>query len=220
MLIPVKKTLIKAAFVSLFLIANNAFCANQTNAVNELISLLNKTNSMQASFEQHQLNEKGIKIEEKTTGIMMFERPGKFIWHVKKPAEQLSVVNKEKSYLYDVDLEQATVRKTEQNPSNNPTIFLSSPENKIAGSFTITKINPSGKKLQFQLTPKTKDAQKAAYKWIRISFTKNKLSNLQILNNFGQKSDISFSNIKINPKFSSKTFDFTPPKGVDVFKIN
>ena len=45
---------------------------------------------------------------------MALERPGRFRWQTKEPMEQLVVADGQKMWVYDVDLEQVTVKKQEK----------------------------------------------------------------------------------------------------------
>ena len=154
---------------------------------------------------------------QKTTGTMMLERPGKFRWEITQPNKQLIIVNKNKTFLYDADLEQVVKRKVDYNNPSNPAMLLSSPVQSITLSFEISKLKKSGQDLWFELKPKTRKNQEAGYQWIKIQFINGRLNAMIIADNLDQKSQINFNNIVINIQISPKKFVFTPPPNTDVF---
>src|SRR5437660_1200886 len=79
------------------------------NPSDDLIQLLNNIHTMQATFKQTVLDTKG-KILSRSEGKMSLQRPGQFRWDVLRPNRQLIVTNGQKIWIYDVDLEQVTVR--------------------------------------------------------------------------------------------------------------
>jgi len=44
------------------------------------------------------------------------------------------------------------------------------------------------------------------------------LAALEILDNFGQRSVLSFSRVEVNPKLPAESFQFKPPVGADVIR--
>jgi outer membrane lipoprotein carrier protein len=49
-----------------------------------------------------------------------------------------------------------------------------------------------------------------------LGFDAKGLAALEIVDAFGQKSIVRFTNVERNPKFAPDLFRFTPPKGADV----
>ncbi|NOJ99662.1 outer membrane lipoprotein carrier protein LolA, partial [Corallococcus coralloides] len=64
-------------------------------------------------------------------------------------------------------------------------------------------------------TPKTKDGQ---LKSVRVGFQGEQLAALDILDSFGQRSLIRFSNVQSSASLPASTFEFKPPQGADVVR--
>jgi outer membrane lipoprotein carrier protein len=68
-------------------------------------------------------------------------------------------------------------------------------------------------------TPKSKDGQLQAVRaGFRAGEKTAELSALEILDSFGQRSLLRFSNIEVNPRLPIDTFQFKIPAGADVIR--
>src|ERR1022692_1831794 len=123
------------------------------DAIEKLKTFIAATHSAQANFTQEVLDQNGKRIQS-ASGIMQFQRPGKFRWSYQKPFEQLIVGDGAKFWLYDADLNQVTVRKLDAALGNSPAALLSG-NNEIERGFTLTE-NGSRDGLEWlQATPKS-----------------------------------------------------------------
>ena len=78
----------------------------------------------------------------------------------------------------------------------------------------VTQEKTTGKNQSaFILKPRDKDA---VFESLRVSFNGSQMNAMQLKDSLGQKTDIFFSQIKLNGKISPTVFQFTPPKDVDV----
>ena len=204
--------------ICFFISTQHAIAA--TTAANELAQLLNNTHTMQAKFEQFSINRSGARMGQKTTGSMMLERPGKFRWEITQPNKQLIIVNKNRTYLYDADLEQVVKRKVDYNNPSNPAMLLSSPVESMMLSFKINKENKPRQDSWFELKPKKQRNKETGYQWIKIHFVNGQLNAMIIADNLDQKSQINFTNVVVNSQIPAKMFIFTPPPNTDVFDAN
>src|SRR5580704_14348669 len=111
----------KKIFLGL-LLAFSGFVFSQTSA--ELLQTkLNAIRSMTANFNQV-VKAKNREVS-RSSGIMALERPGRFRWQTKSPMEQLVVADGQKMWIYDVDLEQVTVKKQGKGLGGTAALFLS-----------------------------------------------------------------------------------------------
>jgi outer membrane lipoprotein carrier protein len=53
---------------------------------------------------------------------------------------------------------------------------------------------------------------------IRIGFKGGQLAALDMLDNFGQRSVLRFSNVQSNAAIGNEVFRFTPPAGADLLR--
>jgi len=70
-----------------------------------------------------------------------------------------------------------------------------------------------------QATPKSKEGQLQS---ISVGFKAtdkgSELATLEILDSFGQKSVMTFSQFEVNPALNAASFQFKPPAGADVIR--
>lgn len=182
-------------------------------ASKNLNTLLAKMTSMQAHFEQHTLDPKNQPLQT-LSGEMHVKRPGFFRWDTVKPFDQQIIANGQSVWIYDPELQQATKQKLDKQVGNTPALLLSGDSSKIASSFMVTQEKTTGKNQSaFILKPRDKDA---VFESLRVSFNGSQMNAMQLKDSLGQKTDIFFSQIKLNGKISPTVFQFTPPKDVDV----
>jgi outer membrane lipoprotein carrier protein len=159
-----------------------------------------------------------------SSGTFEFARPGRFKFVYKKPFEQSIVADGQTLWLYDVDLNQVTARKQASALGTTPAALIASAPDlrALQADFTLSSA-PDQDGLQWLLaSPKAKDGQLQA---VRVGFrqsekaaSSNELAALEIIDNFGQRSVLSFSKVEVNPVLPADTFTFKPPKWADVIR--
>jgi len=184
----------------------------QAAAIERLKTFIAETHSAQASFTQEVLDQNGKRIQ-LASGIMQFQRPGKFRWSYQKPYEQIIVGDGAKFWLYDVDLNQVTVKKLDAALGSSPAALLSG-NNEIERGFALTE-DGSRDGLDWLLAiPKVQDS---GFEKIRMAFdAKSGLAVMELHDTFGHKTMLKFSAMQRNPILPEQQFRFTPPKGADV----
>jgi len=181
-------------------------------AIEKLKSFIAATHSAQADFTQDVLDQNGKRIQG-ASGIMQFQRPGKFRWTYQKPYEQLIVGDGSKFWLYDVDLNQVTVRKLDAALGSSPAALLSG-SNEIERGFELAENGDRDGLEWLQATPKGKDS---SFEKILMAFNpQSELVTMELNDLFGHKTVLRFTHLKRNPKIPEQQFRFTPPKGADV----
>jgi outer membrane lipoprotein carrier protein len=210
--------MMKYIFVVLILFALPV--SAQASAIERLKTFIAATHSAQANFTQEVLDQNGKRIQS-ANGIMQFQRPGKFRWSYQKPYEQLIVGDGAKFWLYDVDLNQVTVRKLDAALGSSPAALLSG-SNEIERGFTLTE-NGSKDGLEWlQATPKGQGSkgpgdQDSSFNKILMAFNaQSELVVMELNDMFGHMTVLRFSAMQHNPKIPEQQFHFTPPKGADV----
>lgn len=152
-----------------------------------------------------------------STGTFEFSRPNRFRFNYRKPFEQSIVADGQTLWLYDVDLNQVTARKQSQVLGSTPAALIaSSPDlGALKKDFTLEAIADRDGLQWVQATPKIKDGQLHT---VKVGFRGDLLEALDILDSFGQRSVISFSKLELNAAVPADSFQFKPPKGVDVVR--
>jgi outer membrane lipoprotein carrier protein len=152
-----------------------------------------------------------------SSGNFSFERPGRFRFDYEKPFVQTIVADGTTLWLFDADLNQVTERVQAQALGSTPAALLTSrPDLAALGKdFTLSEA-PDADGLHWVLAlPKIADGQLAS---VRIGLEGNRLAKLDITDHFGQRSQLTFTDFKLNLSLPPETFRFTPPKGADVLR--
>lgn len=173
----------------------------------QLSDLLSNFHSMQANFVQTVNNQR-------TTGTMALQRPGKFRWQVNQPNKQIIIADGDNIWIYDVDLEQAIKQKMDAKYNVNPAMLLTGSITELQKYFTVTTLKTNKPGQWFELKPKQQ--QNTMFQAIQIQFVNQQLKSMLIIDNMGNHSAIIFSNVVLNSQLKSALFKFVVPKGVDV----
>ncbi|HWV17029.1 MAG TPA: outer membrane lipoprotein chaperone LolA [Rhodocyclaceae bacterium] len=176
----------------------------------QLKGFLAETKSAKASFSQVVASKSGKKQE--SSGSMAFARPGKFRWSYEKPYQQLLVSDGVKLWSYDKDLEQVTIKKLGDALGNTPAAFLAG-SGDVEKNFTLSEPGTVDGVDIVDAVPKDKDS---TFQRVRIGFVDKLPKMMEVRDNFGQVTTLSFTGFERNPSFAAGTFSFTPPKGVDI----
>lgn len=190
------------AFISLQVVA--------ASAGDQLQSRLNGMKTMTANFKQV------VKAKEReisrSTGDMALQRPGRFRWMTKEPMEQLVVADGKKLWIYDVDLEQVSVKKQGNSLGGTAALFLSGYDDTVAREFSVQMSTKAGQEI-YDLKALS---GKANFQRLKLIFSGSTLKTLEMFDQLGQHTVVNLSDVKANPKLSASLFQFKPPKGTDV----
>lgn len=184
-------------------------------ATAKLVEYLAAMDSMKANFHQWVEDAKRSKLQD-VTGKIWVKRPGKFRWDTNEPYPQSIITDGQVLWIYDLDLEQVTQRKLDQQVGNTPALLLSGDPESISESFSISayEYEETGE-WRFDLTPKSEEA---LFELLRVHFMKGQIRDMYLRDSLGQTTRIEFEAIQVNLEIADKVFDFKPPEGVDVIK--
>ncbi len=184
----------------------------QASAIDSLKAFVQKAQTFKAVFSQTLLD-KNLQIVQEASGVMMFERPGKFRWTYEKPYQQLIVGDGAKVWFYDQDLNQVTVRQLDLAIGSSPAALLAG-SSTIERDFNLTEIEVDDEIEWLEATPK---AQESTFELIRMGFSQTgELREMVLRDNFGQFTLLVFTDLAANPVLAPDLFQFTPPEGADV----
>ena len=219
----------KFLLASAFAIISVAAGAQETGALalsslNSLESFVKNTKSGRAAFTQVVTSpaKDGQTPKTKTSsGTFEFLRPNRFKFLYKKPFEQSIVSDGQTLWLHDLDLNQVTARKLVQVLNGTPAAVIAAAADLkgLQADFVLTAL-PEKSGLQWvQAVPKTKEGQLQSISvGLKTTGIGTELSALEILDSFGQRSVMTFSQFVVNPPLNSANFQFKPPAGADVSK--
>ena len=180
-------------------------------ATDALKVFLTQTQTVKARFAQMVLD-KNLKPLQQAQGVMQFSRPGKFRWDYQKPYEQVIVGDGSKLWIYDKDLNQVTVRKLDRALGSSPAALLAG-SNDLERDFKLSNLGVDKGLDWLEALPKSRDT---VFERVRMSFGKSGLEAMELRDQFGQTTVITFADVERNPRIAADVFRFTPPQGADV----
>ena len=169
------------------------------------------TQAARADFEQQVFDRGGKRVQE-SRGSFAFLRPGRFRWTYAKPWPQVIVGDGERVWIHDLDLNQVTVRKLTRAIGATPAALL-------AGASDIEKafeLSDAGAKDGLEWLEAKPREREAGFERVRIGLGVAGVEAMELVDHFGQTTQLRFTNITRNPKLDSNEFRFTPPPGADV----
>ena len=186
--------------------------AARADAVDTLREFTRDVKSGQAKFTQVVTSPDGAK-KKSSSGSFEFARPNRFRFVYAKPFEQQIVADGTKVWLYDVELNQVTVRGMSQALGATPAALLAG--STMEKDFEL-KALPAHDGLDWaQALPRAKEG---SIQSLQVGFKGKELAALEIVDAFGQRSMLRFTEVVSNGKLADDAFRFTPPKGADVIE--
>lgn len=188
-------------------------CVSSSHAgsLDRLKTFVDHTKSARAVFSQVVVAKSGRKPQQ-ASGTMMFLRPGKFRWVYDKPYYQLIVGDGEKLWIYDKDLNQVTVKTLGAALGASPAALL-------AGGTALDKdfvLKDGGSIDGIEWVDAQPKASDSTFESLRIGFAGDALRLMELRDNFGQTTTLTFAQFERNPVLEQGLFRFSPPKDADV----
>ena len=181
-------------------------------AVEQLQDFISRAKNLQAKFTQTSLDETGNTIQT-SHGDFYLQQPGKFRWNYNQPYAQQIVSKDGKVWFYDADLEQLIIKQIDQSIGDTPALLLSGTVD-LNEKYQIEIANKKGDVQWLKLTPK---GDESSFKYILVGLKAKMLHGMELSDNFGQLTQIIFSDVSIPDALSPELFEFVAPEGTDVF---
>ena len=195
------------ALVLTFAVGNVA----TAGSLDSLDRFYNNVQTYSAHFDQVVLDEGLVPIEE-SSGIMQIARPGRFRWDYEPPNEQAIVGDGKKVWIYDIELEQITVRPQEQSLGRTPATILAG-SGDIGSNYEIRDLGAAGLLTWVGINPRDTDS---GFDDMRIGFEGDELRTIELVDGLGQTTRITLSGGVENEAVDEAQFILTIPEGVDV----
>ena len=189
-----------------------ASMAARADAVDTLREFVRDVKSGKSAFSQVVTSPDGKK-KKTSSGEFEFQRPNRFRFAYLKPFDQAIVADGQKVWIYDKDLNQASSRKMSAAIGATPAALLAGGD--LDKDFDL-KSQPDRNGLSWaQALPRSKDGQ---FQSIQIGFKGKQLAAIEIVDSFGQRSDLTFTDLQTNVAVDPAHFRFVPPAGADVLE--
>ena len=189
---------------------------------------LGELHTYRAQFEQQVQDARG-QVVDRGHGTLWVQRPGRFRWDYRPGAEagdgattgggdanevgQLLVTDGRNLWLYERDLQQATVRDAASAAAAAPMQLLSGDVAQLEGDFIVTRGADRDGLQWVEVKPRSATAD---FSRAELGFKGAALARMQISDKLGQQSTLRFTTSERNPVLKDDFFTFTPPAGVDV----
>jgi outer membrane lipoprotein carrier protein len=187
-----------------------AAAAARADAIDTLKAFVSDVKTGRASFTQVVTSPDGAK-RKSSNGSFEFARPNRFRFAYAKPYEQLIVGDGQKIWLHDPDLNQVTVRPMGEALGSTPAALLAG--SNLDKDFTLKALPDEGGLQWVQATPRQKDS---GFQSVKVAFRAKQLAAVEIVDSFGQRSRLDFTQVEANASLPADRFRFTPPPGADV----
>jgi outer membrane lipoprotein carrier protein len=157
-----------------------------------------------------------------SSGVFAFQRPARFRFEYQRPYPQVLVGDGTTLWVYDVDLAQVTARAQDKALASTPVALIAAATDLAAlqRDFQL-QAQPDQDGLHWVLA--TPRAREAGVQNLRVGLRPGErgvaMERLEILDAMGQRSQLHFTRIEINPAGMGPTaFQFTPPPKVEVIR--
>jgi outer membrane lipoprotein carrier protein len=211
--------------------ASIGMAADVDGGAEQLRQFVRNSKTAEGDFVQQQLREpkanepqdKGLKVVRQTQGHFAFARPGRFVWDTQKPFEQKLIADGKQLILWDKDLNQATFRPAGQALAATPAAILFGEASLDQHFDLIDGEERMGMKwvaLAPKKDPKAKGGNELPYTKISIGMANGLPKALELIDGLGSVVLVTLDKIQLNVNLPVNRFNFTPPAGAEVLRLN
>ena len=205
----VLRMIFRFTLLALALNAGPALAA--ANGVDELQRFYDRLQDLQTKFEQVQYDDMGG-IAQKSSGEFILARPDRFRWEYVLPYKQSMVSDGQTFWFYDVDLAQLTKRTAANALQGTPALLLSGGPG-LKQQFGLEDRGEKEGVAWVRLIPKAKEGD---FVQIDLGLRDGLPRMMELRDNLGQTTRITFTDVKLNPGLKPGSFAFKMPAGVEV----
>jgi outer membrane lipoprotein carrier protein len=201
----------KAVISLCLLLVSAPLLAADDAGIARMHAFLESVQSLKADFTQAVLDP-NLKQVKQSSGTLLIKRPNHFRWDYTAPNKEIIVADGKRLWLYDVDLQQVSVKPLNDTLAASPAVLLAG-SNDVEKSFGVQELGEKDGLVWVGLSPKVKDTD---FESVKLGFKDQELQIMELKDNLGNLTRISFSHLQRNLALDDKSFNFTPPPGADV----
>ena len=217
--------------VLVLLSVNIVIAADIDSGTEQLRQFVRNSKTAEGDFVQQQLRapkanepqDKGLKVVRQTQGHFAFARPGRFVWDTQKPFEQKLIADSKQLILWDKDLNQATFRPAGQALASTPAAILFG-ESSLDQHFDLIegedRLGMKWVALVPKKNPNAKNGNDLPYTKISVGMANSLPKALELIDGLGSVVLVTLDKIQLNVTLPTNRFNFTPPAGAEVLRLN
>jgi outer membrane lipoprotein carrier protein len=174
--------------------------------------------NFQVEFVQKTSNKMFKGRGETSTGLLLFEKPGKMRWDYLTPTKQQIFMGNNQIAIYKPEDNQAIMAPLSGQIQSKDVLALLTGDGDIRKGFRITgRENPAAKEsVSFELIP-LDDSVGIERLLLTVSKKDFVIEQSVLYDLLGNSTEINYKNYRIDSNtFDPKTFSFTPPQGVEI----
>lgn len=181
-----------------------------TSGVNEeLKQVLEQLNGFESDFDQTVIDTDG-NIIHSAKGKLVFKQPGKFIWQVTEPEEEILISDGESVWWYNPFVEQVSIYEANHAVTTTPFALLVNNDPSVWENFSIQTLDDG-----FVITPNDLSDAQVIRLEIKVSDSKVGIEKMMITSRSRQVSEYVLSNQRKSMPMDD-VFSFSIPDGIDV----
>ena len=173
---------------------------------------LNEIHSLQASFKQSIFSPANDVIDY-TEGSFLLKKPGNIMWQFTVPSLKRIIVRNQKISTYDANLNQVVIVPfSDRYQSSLANILLKN--DSLMSYYQISSETSNNNVYSVILVQKKSNN---LFTRIKITIVEMLLTEIKLWDASGQSIGISFDDVILNAPLADSSFEFSIPKGADVF---
>ena len=180
----------------------------------ELERFAKQLESFQAEFKQTVKSQDG-RVQDQTGGNIWLESPDRLRWVYTGEFPEVIVADGKNIWVYDESLDQVTVKPQSDRSTNSPLMILTD-VSQLDEQFQVTELGDFEDMLLLEL--KSLDSE-SEFERILLGMTAEGIRMMAMEDAFGQRTEVHFENIVMNPSIDPGLFLFEPPEGTDVVGV-
>ncbi len=196
------------------IIAFFAGTVGASEAEDRLNKALKNLDNLTAEFKQT-LRDEDKQVVQQSRGTLALQRPGKFAWIYIDPFEQQIIADGSELWIYDIELDQVTVKPMDESLSSAPIMLLMKQSN-VGEQFRVSEVGQRKYLYWVELESQAPDLE---FTHIYIGLEDGNVRAMEMRDRFGQSTQIVFENLRTGVIHDPRIFQFEPPPGVDVYGV-
>jgi len=202
-------------FILLILPTGTPFAeTSEQQALDSIQRQYEKVSTFEADFTQRSYV-KMMNQTQSVKGTVKIKKPGKMKWVYGAPDTQILISDGKNLWLYVPEEEQATKVPVESiYSSNTPALFLAG-KGKLTQSLNVESVSEENKNILVTLVPKNDD-QGLARLILHADKKNYQITGSTVYDKLGNKTEIRFSQIRINREIPEEQFQLKTPPGVEI----